>query len=157
MHRRILLALVALGIAAPLGAQQAPKAAGPDVAMLQQVLDAWGSLDVTRPAKFYARDAALVFYDIAPRKYTGWSEYAKGAGDLFTSLKSLTFKVGPDAEIHRSGNMAWSTALVDGEMVNKDGTTTSLPGRWTTVWEKRGNEWLIVHDHFSLPLPEPKQ
>jgi len=30
-----------------------------------------------------------------------------------------------------------------------------MDARWTTVWEKRGNNWLIVHDHFSAPLPEP--
>lgn len=158
MYRRILLAMLLLFAAAPLRGQQAPKpGAPPDAAVLQRVLDAWGTMDVSHPAPYYAKDANLAFYDVAPRKYTGWSEYAKGAGEMFTTLKSLSFRLGADADIHRSGNLAWTTALVDAEMVNKDGTTASIPGRWTTIWEKRGNDWLIVHDHFSMAPPAPKQ
>jgi ketosteroid isomerase-like protein len=53
-----------------------------------------------------------------------------------------------------AGNTAWATATVDGEMVNKDGSRLKIDARWTSVWEKRGNEWLIVHEHFSMPFPE---
>lgn len=152
MSRYLCIALVASAIAT--GAQ-AQATSPPDAARLQQVLDAWGSLDVTKPAVYYAKDAGLAFYDVAPRKYSGWTEYAAGAGALFKGLKSLSFQLGSDATVHRSGDMAWATALVDGTMVGQDGTATRLEGRWTTIWEKRGNNWLIVHDHFSVPPPEP--
>jgi ketosteroid isomerase-like protein len=132
----------------------ASPASPPDKARLQQVLDAWASMDLTRPAMFYAKDPGLAFYDIAPRKYNGWSEYEKGVGELFKTLKSASFRLKDDAVVHTAGNMAWATALVDGDMVNKDGSKMKIDARWTTVWEKRGNNWLIVHDHFSMPLPE---
>ena len=158
MHRRVPLAFVVLLAASSLQAQE-PKPKGvsspPDRAVLQQVLDAWGSLDITKPAAFYAADPGLAFYDIAPRKYNGWAEYEKGAADLFKTLKSLTFKVGDDAQVHRAGNMAWATALVDGDMLQNDGSSMKMAGRWTTIWQMRAGRWLIVHDHFSVPLPEP--
>lgn len=129
--------------------------AGVDKARLSNVLDAWASMDVAKPAVFYAKDVGLAFYDLAPRKFTGWSEYAKGAAAMFKTAKSLTLKLGNDAQVHQAGNLAWATATVDGTMVGTDGTSLKIDARWTTVWEKRGNEWLIVHDHFSMPLPEP--
>jgi ketosteroid isomerase-like protein len=38
-------------------------------------------------------------------------------------------------------------------MVPKDGKTENLEGRWTVIWEKRGDNWLVVHEHVSVPLP----
>jgi len=127
----------------------------PTKAVLDQVIAAWASMDVSKAAGFYAKDPGLIFYDIAPRKYTGWPEYEKGTLAMFKTLKSLSMKVAPDAQVHEAGNTAWTTATVDGELVHADGSKLPVNARWTTVWEKRGTNWLIVHEHFSLPLPEP--
>jgi hypothetical protein len=35
---------------------------------------AWQTLDTAKAAPFYAKDAGLAFYDVAPLKYTGWQE-----------------------------------------------------------------------------------
>ena len=129
--------------------------APPDKARLKQVLDAWSSLDVSRPAVFYAKDAGLAFYDVAPLKYNGWTEYENGTRAFFKTLKSASFKLNDDARVHRSGDLAWATATVDSDLVGNDGSHMKIDARWTTVWQKRGSKWLIVHDHFSAPLPEP--
>ena len=139
---------------------QAPKgeaapASPPDRARLEQVLAAWESMDVSRAAAFYAKDPGLVFYDIAPRKYNGWAAYEKGVRDMLKTVKSWTFRLNDDAQVHRAGTLAWAVATVDGDMVNKDGSRMKIDARWTTIWEKRGKTWIIVHDHFSMPLPEP--
>ena len=151
------LALALTLVGGPLLHAQAPAASvsPPDRARLEQVLAAWSSLDVSRPAAFYAKDAGLAFYDVAPRKYNGWAEYEKGASDLLKTVESLTFRLNDDARVHESGGLAWATATVDGEIVNKDGSRLKLDARWTSVWEKPGGTWVIVHDHFSQPLPEP--
>jgi ketosteroid isomerase-like protein len=39
--------------------------------------------------------------------------------------------------------------------VKKDGSKEAMDGRWTLVWEKRGDDWLVVHEHFSVPLGPP--
>jgi ketosteroid isomerase-like protein len=159
MTRRLIvgvLAALALGGVAALAQGKADGgSAALDKAKLQEVLTAWGTLDPSKAGAFYAKDAGLAFYDIAPRKYSGWAEYDKGVRDVLKETKSLTLKLGTDAQIHPSGNITWAAATVDGVMVNKDGSRMNLDGRWTSVWEKRGNSWVIVHDHFSVPLREP--
>ena len=52
-------------------------------------------------------------------------------------------------------NTAISPGPPHGDFVTKEGMNEPLDGRWTVVWEKRGKDWLIVHDHFSAPLPPP--
>src|SRR6266511_2568136 len=36
----------------------------------------------------------------------------------------------------------------------KEGKPLEFDGRHTVIWEDRGGKWLIVHEHFSAPLPE---
>jgi hypothetical protein len=50
---------------------------------LQRLYTAWSDLDPAKAAPFYAKDADLVFFDIAPMKYTSWSEYVSGVPDAF--------------------------------------------------------------------------
>jgi ketosteroid isomerase-like protein len=128
------------------------KSTPPDAATLQQVMNAWATLDPARAAVFYAKDQRLVFYDFLPRKYTGWAAYDKGVREGLRDATSLSLKVVNDADVHVSGNTAWATATVDVDLALKDGTHVRLDGRWTSIWEKRGNEWLIVHEHTSAPL-----
>jgi len=127
--------------------------APPDAAKLQQVMNAWATLDPAKAAVFYAKDPGLVFYDFLPRKYTGWAAYDKGVREGLKDARSLSLKVANDADVHVSGNTAWATATVDADLTLKDGARVRLDGRWTSIWEKRGNAWLIVHEHTSAPLP----
>lgn len=148
---------LAIVLAAGVAAQPAKTGggSGPDRAQLEKVIAAWTTMNPANAAPFYAKDPGLAFYDIAPRKYTGWAEYEKGTTAMFKDVKSLSMKIGGDAQVRTAGNVAWGTATVDGMMVNKDGSSMKIDARWTTVWEKRGNDWLIVHEHFSMPAPEP--
>jgi ketosteroid isomerase-like protein len=34
----------------------------------------------------------------------------------------------------------------------KDGKATETEIRYTSIWEKRGPSWLIVHEHLSAPM-----
>ena len=141
-------------LAMPVFGQSASPSGPPTKATLEQVIAAWASMDVSKPAPFYAKDAGLVFYDIAPRKFTGWAEYEKTIRDMFKTVRSLRMKVNDDAQVRVVGTVAWATATIDGEMVGTDGSKTILDGRWTSVWERRPSGWLIVHEHFSMPMSE---
>lgn len=147
-----------LTFASAQGKSKAPaKAAGaPDKAILQKVMDAWVTMDISQPAKYYDQAPDDVFYDIAPLKYNGWSEYAKGVTALFGTLQSAKATVNDDAVMHHAGNLAWATATVHFEMTPKSGSPNIMDCRWTSIWEHKGGKWLIVHDHFSAPLAEPK-
>jgi ketosteroid isomerase-like protein len=126
-------------------------------ARMQALFEAWSALDPARAAPFYAKDADLDFYDIAPMKYHGWSEYAEGVKTQFAPFASAKFTVGEDVRTHQAGKTAWGTATWHGELLKKDGGKQALDGRYTCVWENRGNEWLVVHEHMSVPLGPPPQ
>src|SRR5438128_94846 len=103
--------LVALGLtfvlASSLAAQrrtQTDEVAG----RLHQLYAAWGSLDPAKAAPFYAKDADLMFFDIAPMKYNGWSEYAAGVPKAFAAYKSGKFTLNEDLRTHHQGNLAWA-------------------------------------------------
>lgn len=128
----------------------------PDKALMQKIIEAWQTMNPDNPAKYYDKSADRVFYDVAPVKYVGWQQYEQGSRAMFPTIESLKFKLNDDATVHRAGNFAWGTATVHTDMTLKGGQPQSLEARWTVVWEKKGANWLIVHDHFSAPLPEQK-
>jgi len=146
------LAMGAIVSAAP--AQKQPSAAEVELkARIEKVWAGWETLDPANAAPYYSKDADHVFFDIAPLKYTGWAEYAEGAKKLLAQYASMKFTLGADLRIHLHGRLAWVTASWRGDGVTKGGAKETFDGRWTAIWEKRGKEWFIVHDHFSVPLP----
>src|SRR5262245_6713570 len=110
----VLIASVAISHA------QAAKGGVPDKALMQQVLDAWSTLDPSKPARFYSTAAGNVYFDIAPLKYNGWSEYEKGVQQVFAEYSSLKLTVNDDARVHHSGSSAWSTATFHLDGTHKD-------------------------------------
>ena len=150
----------ALVLAAAALAQSEKKAAeAPDFkAEIQKVWDAWSTLDPNNAAPFYAKDAGNVYFDVTPMKYTGWAAYAAGVPKAmnFPQYQSAKFTINPDFKQHVRGNFAWTTYTFQGELVRKDGGKEPLAGRGTDLWEKRGDVWLIVHEHISAPLAAPE-
>ena len=164
--RSVVTAVILVLLAGATGAAaQAEKKAAPARAaakpaydfqvLMQKIFKAWSSTDPSGVAQYYAQGPGHVYYDIAPLKYNGWQEYAEGYKKLIADYSSVKFTLDPDARAHQRGNMAWATATWKGKLLKKDGTKETLEGRWTAVFEKRGDNWIIVHDHFSLPLPSP--
>jgi ketosteroid isomerase-like protein len=120
---------------------------------LQRLYTAWSDLDPAKAAPFYAKDADLVFYDIAPMNYTSWSAYAAGVPEAFAPYKSGRFTLNDDLRVHRQGSLAWATGTWQADLVKKVGGAEHMEGRYTAVLEKRGKEWLVVHEHMSVPPP----
>jgi ketosteroid isomerase-like protein len=129
----------------------------PSKQLMQQIADAWGSLEVAKVAPYYDQSPKDLFFDFTPLKYTGWQEYANGFNHVFAGVQALKIVVTDDAEVHQSGDMAYGAAIIAADLRNKDGSEQALVGRWTAVWEKKGDNWLIVHDHWSAPLPEAEK
>ena len=162
--RSVVTAVILVLLAGTIGAAaQAEKRAAPAraaakpaydfQALMQKIFGAWSSTDPSGVAQYYVQEPGHVYYDIAPLQYNGWQEYAEGYKKLMTDYSSVRFTLGPDARAHQQGDMAWATATWKAELVKKDGRKETLEGRWTAVFEKRGDNWIIVHDHFSVPLP----
>src|SRR5438552_11541415 len=55
----------------------------PNKDLAQKVMDAWATLDTSKPAPYYAKDGDNVYFDLLPLKYNGWDEYSKGVTKVF--------------------------------------------------------------------------
>jgi ketosteroid isomerase-like protein len=122
----------------------------------QELIDryyaAWNTGNPENAAPLYAKDADLVFYDITPLKYTGWAEYDKGVQNVLGSFASVKITPNQDLRATRRGNVAWTTVTFHFSAKKKTGESVELDGRHTAIWELRGRQWLILHEHFSVPL-----
>ena len=121
-------------------------------ARLQDVLNAWSTMDPDAAAKYYAKDADLIFFDLVPFEYKGWDEYYLGTKKLFQSYQSVNIRLNDDANVHWKGDLAYATASWNLLGTLADGTQQQLDLRWTVVLERRNGEWLVVHEHVSAPL-----
>ena len=119
---------------------------------VEKVLAAWATLDPSKAAAYYAKDPDLVFFDIAPLKYTGWKDYEAGFRQTVADWKSLKLTLGPDFKAYSSGNVAWATYTVSFEIEPRSGDTMRGEARGTGIFEKRGDGWLIIHEHVSAPM-----
>ena len=132
-------------------------ATAPDPVLTQKIWDAWSTMNPDNAAPYYDKSATNLFFDIAPLKYDGWTQYADGVRKLLADYESLKLTLSPGAQFHPVANLVWAdgTGTLDYSM--KNGAKGQFPIRWTGVWEKRGGQWLIIHEHTSTPLPEPEK
>ena len=146
-------ALAGLLLVGTPGAAKKPSDAAEFKTLINRYWEAWSTLDPDKAAVFYSKDAGAVFYDLAPLKYDGWNEYKEGVKKVFAAVASLKIVANDDVKVTRRGNIAWTSETFHGTETARDGKTTEIAGRHTAVWEKRGVQWVIVHDHVSAPLP----
>ena len=116
--------------------------------------DAWNTLKSANAARFYAKDADIVFFDVAPMQYHGWSEYQEGAQkNFFDAISTCKLTPNNDLKIGRRGDVAWITLTFHIAATTKKGEESNLDCRQTSILEKRAGGWQIVHEHISAPLP----
>ena len=114
-----------------------------------------GTLDLTQLDQFYAPEDNVIIFDFAPPGVsTSWAAHRKGLERaLFSKLKTNRFVPRQDVTLRLVGEKAAITTFTfDYENEWKDGTKQKLIGRQTNVWEWRGKNWVIVHEHGS-PVP----
>ena len=128
-----------------------------DDATFRKLIDsycaAWSTGNADAPAKFYAKEDGLVFYDVAPFSYQSWKEYHEGVQKEFLEgAAEIKLTAGKDWKLNRRGTIAWMTVRMHlMEKSKKDGKTTEMELRYTGIWEKRGASWVLVHEHLSTP------
>jgi len=153
------LLYVALALAGGLltfvGARAQQKAT--DDATFRRLIDgycaAWSTGNADNPAKFYAKEDGLVFYDVAPFSYHSWREYHEGVkAAIFDNMESGSLTAGKDLKVRRHGTIAWTTVSMHLSEKTKDSKAVEIDVRYTGIWEKRPTGWLLVHEHMSAPL-----
>jgi len=121
--------------------------------LIENYCAAWSSGNAEAPAKFYAKDNGLVFYDVAPFAYHSWKEYHDGVQKEFLdTAESIKLTAGKELKVTRRGMIAWTTVPMHLTEKSKDGKTSETDLRYTGIWEKRGANWVLVHEHLSTPM-----
>ena len=157
MSTRKLVALaLLLGLAAVILALTAPSADREEAALralVPNIVAAWGTMDISKVAPYYAADADFAYFDIVPLRYNNWKEYSEGAQKyLLDPNRSISARPNDDLAVHRRGSLAWATFTLAIDLVSKEGSSSHLNARWTMVLEKRAKGWIVVHEHVSVPL-----
>jgi ketosteroid isomerase-like protein len=121
--------------------------------LVPKIVASWETFDFAKIEPYYATDADLAFFDLAPLKYNNWAEYRAGAQKgLFEPNSSIKAKMNDDLRIHSRGSFAWATFTFGADITSKQGATSHLDARWTMILEKRAKGWIVVHEHVSAPL-----
>ena len=114
---------------------------------------AWSTGSAEAPAKFYAKENGLIFYDVTPFAYHSWKEYHDGVQKEFLdTAESIKLTAGKELKVTRRGMIAWTTVPMHLTEKSKDGKTSETDLRYTEIWEKRGANWVLVHEHLSTPM-----
>jgi ketosteroid isomerase-like protein len=111
------------------------------------------SKDYNAIMSLFLPDERLVVFDAAiPRQYVGPSGYRKAYQDFFAffsgPIKSEFFI----SHISTSGTSAYAYGVFRWAAATTKGVSLERVFRFTDVFEKIGDKWLIVHEHMSLPF-----
>lgn len=125
----------------------------------KQLTAVWseGSVDTAgvRLKKFYTEDYPVRLYmPWTPHDgFQTWTAFEQGLDEyLSLTAKKITLVQHDDLEATQSGDIAWSTATVHFNFEQHDDTQVSADGRQTLIWIRQGNNWVIVHEHLSIPM-----
>lgn len=115
--------------------------------LISEMLGAWQIGDTDRMHKDYADDVIFVNSAWAPPVF-GWASYLP----IYQAQRARMQQVRMDrvnTYTKVAGNFAWACYQWDFSAV-VDGQPTEARGQTTLILEKRGDHWLIVHNHTSL-------
>jgi uncharacterized protein (TIGR02246 family) len=145
----ILLALSLTAFATPARAD-----ARADIKALEdRFVAAFKAKDADAIMKVYAPGQALVVFDVVPpRQYVGAAAYRKDWQTFFGSLDGpLTVEL-TDLDIAADRNLAYSHSIQRVAGTDKQGKKLDLTVRVTDVYKKTRGQWLVIHEHVSVPV-----
>lgn len=130
------------------------KADATTYAAVKSTLDNWGDSyikrDIKRMLACIAPDLDVVMYGTgADEKRIGLNAIQAQAERDWAQTDAAAFRLA-DLMISSAGSVAWAAADATFH-VEMGGQAMDFPARFTSVLEKRGDQWLVMQAHFSLP------
>lgn len=109
--------------------------------------------DSRKIMSFYTDDVR-VFDMMPPSQFISKSAYQKEAWeDCFTNVFRFPVEFEQhDLRVHADGDIAYSHCLIHMRGRTQDGEMLEAWTRNTTGWQRVDGQWLIVHEHNSVPL-----
>jgi uncharacterized protein (TIGR02246 family) len=153
------LAIVGLiGIAAGLSAAAlAARSGGGDkqaiAALEQRIAKAAEAKDAKAILANFAKGDSLVVFDvIPPLECRGQEAYLKNwQSALSGCADNPTMKI-DNLAIETEGTLAYSTSIQHFTCTDSKGNKSTVTLRATDVYRKADGKWLIVHEHYSVPV-----
>jgi len=133
------------------------RAASGDEASIRALEDRFAAAvsakDVNVIMKVYVPDESLFVFDvIPPRQYVGAKAYSKDwAGFLSTFNGPLKFEIS-ELSVTAAGTMGFGHSIQRVRGTDTKGQPIDLTVRVTDVYRKIKGNWLIVHEHVSVPV-----
>jgi uncharacterized protein (TIGR02246 family) len=152
-----LAALLMLPAVAPLARSDEARGAAPAAAQIQALIDRWTQAvearDLEGVMALYAPGDAVVAYDLVPPlQYRGKEAYRENFRQMFAQYQGRMHVEYRDLHILSSGDLAVIYAL---ERLSGDSAHGHTGGAWvraTSVARRLHGQWLLVHDHVSVPV-----
>lgn len=163
MHRDKMLAALLVGALSIAGCAPALQAPGPTAAEISQFRELstqfWAAWDQNLSSKdaagYFQKDPGNLYFDLTPRKFTGWAEYERVAAQALASMKGghAVTRINDDyTVIPTGGNVVVAAYTFHVDFIAPDGQRFGMDPRETEVWRKEGGKLLLVHQHTSLPM-----
>jgi len=109
--------------------------------------------DLDAIMKVYLPDESLFVFDVVPpRQYVGAKAYRKDWADFLATFNGpAKFEIS-DLSVTASGTMGFGHSIQRVTGTDTKGQPIDLTVRVTDVYRKIKGNWLIVHEHVSIPV-----
>lgn len=119
--------------------------------LLDSQSEAIRNKDIDRLMSFYSPD--IIYFDVVPPlQFAGSAALRARFLDWFDRFEGPIRQEIGDINVTASGDAATVYMLIRAGGTLKDGRATDYWVRATTCWQRSDREWLITHEHISLPI-----
>jgi len=109
--------------------------------------------DLDAIMKVYVPDQTLFVFDVEPpRQYVGAAAYRKDWQAFLDSFNGPIIFELTDLDITTDDNLAYSHSIQRVAGTDKQGKKLDLTVRVTDVYKKINGNWLVIHEHVSVPV-----
>ena len=122
-------------------------------ALEERFVAAFKAKDVEAIMRVYVPDQTLFVFDVVPpRQYVGAAAYRKDWQTFFASVDGPINVELTDLDIAADRNLAFGHSIQRVTATDKQGKRLDLTVRVTRVYKKTRGQWLIIHEHVSVPV-----
>lgn len=101
---------------------------------------------------YVPNETLFVFDVVPPRQYVGAQAYRKDWIDFLAMFKGSVQLQISDLSVQTDDNMGWSHSIQRVSGTGAKGQPIDVTVRVTDVYRKIKGNWLIVHEHVSVPV-----
>lgn len=118
--------------------------------VIERYVEAICAKDLDGIVSIYVPD--LVAFDVVPPlQYVGAETFRNHWEEVFSSLPGPVSSEIADLSITVSEDMAFTHSFIRLSATLPTGQQIGNWVRWTACWRKIGGQWLMVHEHVSVP------